>query len=648
MNRLFLKRRNNMRNILSGAFLLICFFTQAADIKYPVSSIPENLKKNADVVKRTEEIVFEIANLKEAVYHRKVVYTILNENGERYAAMVVGYDKLRKVSAFEGTLYDANGNVLKKAKIKDIQDLSAVQDISLFDDNRIKVLDFTNQFYPYTVEFETEVKFNNTYMLPDWFPQQGEKLSVESSSYSFIAPVDYSIRFKAFNYEGQPSSSTEKNKQIKTWKVANLTAVKRVFASPTWNELTPSVYFAPSEFEMEGFKGNGTTWQDFGKFSLALNEGRDQLSNDIIQKVTDLTKGLKDEKEKIRVLYNFLQQNTRYISIQLGIGGLQPFEASFVAKKGYGDCKALSNYMYSLLKAAGIKSYYTLVRGGRDLDDKYILEDFPSDQFNHIILCVPLSKDTMWLECTSQTESAGYMGNFTGNRKALLITEDGGKLVSTPHYGIKENTQLRTIKGKINPEGTFVMNVTTNYRGIQQDDRSGLINALSRDKVKKYLQEDLQLSTYEVNNFKYSQKKDILPEVDEQLDVVVDNYATITGKRLFILPNILSRGGVRLSDEEDRRVDFVLDYEWHDEDDYEIEIPEGYQLETIPQQVSLNTKFGMYNSSTKLDGNKIIYHRVREQFSGRFPAKDQAELTKFFEDIYKADRARVVLVKKAE
>jgi hypothetical protein len=62
----------------------------------------------------------------------------------------------------------------------------------------------------------------------------------------------------------------------------------------------------------------------------------------------------------------------------------------------------------------------------------------------------------------------------------------------------------------------------------------------------------------------------------------------------------------------------------------------------------LNTKFGMYNSSTKLDGNKIIYHRVREQFSGRFPAKDQAELTKFFEDIYKADRARVVLVKKAE
>jgi hypothetical protein len=648
MNRSFLKRRNNMRRFFSVSFLLIGFFANAGDIEYPVSSIPENLKKNANVVKRMEEIVFEIVNLKEAVYRRKVAYTILNENAEKYAAMVVGYDKLRKVSSFEGTLYDAKGNILRKAKSKDVKDFSAVQDISLFDDNRIKVLDFTNQFYPYTVEFETEVKYNNTYMLPDWFPQQDEKLAVENSSYSFIAPADYTIRFKAFNYEGQPSSSTEKNKQIKTWKVTGLAAIKRLFASPTWNELTPSVYFAPSEFEMEGYKGNGSSWQDLGKFPLALNEGRDKLPDDIIQKVTDLTKDITDEKEKIRALYNFLQQNTRYISIQLGIGGLQPFEASFVAKKGYGDCKALSNYMYSLLKAAGIKSYYTLVKGGRDLDDKYLVEDFPSDQFNHIILCVPLSKDTMWLECTSQTESAGYMGDFTGNRKALLITEEGGKLVSTPHYGIKENVQVRAIKGKINSDGALVMNVTTNYKCLQQDEKSALINQLSKDKVKKYLQEDLELSTYEVSNFKYEQKKNVLPEIDEQLDVIVDNYATITGKRLFITPNVLSRGGMKLSDEEERKVDIVLDYEFRNEDNYEIEIPEGYSLEAMPQDVSLKTKFGSYSCTTKLSANKIIYHRVREQFSGRFPAKDQQELTKFFEEIYKADRARMVLVKKTE
>jgi len=636
-----------MRKLISAFVLMICLFANASDIKYPVSSIPENLKKNANAVKRMEEIVFEVVSLKEAVYHRKVVYTILNENGERYAAMVVGYDKLRKVLAFDGTLYDAQGNVLRKAKNKDIQDYSAVQEISLFDDNRVKVLDFTNQFYPYTVEFETEIKYNNTYMQPDWIPQSGEKLSVESSFYTFVAPADYTIRFKTFNYEGQPSSNNEKNKQVKTWKISNLAAVKKPFASPTWNELTPCVYFAPSDFEMEGYKGNGSTWQDLGKFPLALNEGRDKLPEDIIQKMATILKGVTDEKEKVKLLYNFLQQNTRYISIQLGIGGLQPFEASFVAKKGYGDCKALSNYMYSLLKSAGIKSYYTLVRGGRDVDDKYVMEDFPSDQFNHIILCVPLTKDTMWLECTSQSEPAGYMGEFTGNRKALLITEEGGKLVSTPHYGMKENRAERAINGRIDSDGSLLMNVTTKYKAIEQDEKSALINQLSKDKVKKYLQEDLELSTYEVNNFKYDQKKDILPEIDEQLDIVVEHYATITGKRIFIMPNILSRGGMKLSDEGERKVDFILDNEFHNQDDYEIELPDGYELESMPHDVLLITKFGSYSCSTKLVGNKIIYHRVREQFSGRFPAKDQKELEKFFEDIYKADRAKMVLVKKA-
>src|SRR5215213_6424277 len=184
MSRSSLKRKNNMRKFFSACCLLVCFLANASDIKYPVSSIPENLKKDANAVKRMEEIVYEIVNLKEAVFRRKVVYTILNENGERYATMVVGYDKLRKVTAFDGVLYDANGNVLRKAKTKDIQDYSAVQDISLFDDNRVKVLDFTNQFYPYTVEFETEIRYNNTYLQPDWIPQSGQKLSVENSSYT--------------------------------------------------------------------------------------------------------------------------------------------------------------------------------------------------------------------------------------------------------------------------------------------------------------------------------------------------------------------------------------------------------------------------------------------------------------------------------
>jgi hypothetical protein len=631
-------------------FFFVCglitgFFANASDIKYPASSIPENLKKNANVVKRMEEFEFHIINTGETVLLHKYALTILNENGDDNAALVEFYDKLQKITSIEGSLYDASGKELKKLKSKDVMDLSAVDDISLMDDNRRKVHQFYYKVYPYTVEYEVETKFNNTFFFPRWLPVEDEHFAVEQSAYTIICPANYNVRYRAFNYKGNPVVSTEKDKKIMRWEIKNLPGVVRPYASPPLHDLTTMIFFAPGDFEIEDYKGNMSSWQEFGKFVYSLKKDRDQLPDAVVQKVQQLTSGVTDEREKIRVLYNYLQHQTRYISIQLGLGGWQPFDASFVAQKGYGDCKALTNYMFSLLKAANIKSYYTLVKAG---SGQNIIEDFPSQQFNHVILCVPLQKDTMWLECTSQILPAGYMSDFTANRKALLIDEQGGVLVSTPRYTISDNKQIRNILGKIDAEGTLNMKVNTDYGGIQQDDLSGMINVLSKDKVQKILQEDLELSTYNVNDFKYTENKSILPQLNEQLDITVSGYATVSGKRLFVNPNILNRATRKIDIDTARTVDLVFNQEWRDEDNYEIEMPEGYQLEATPPNVSLKTKFGTYGCSTKLEGNKIIYRRVREQFSGRFPAKDQTELANFFEDIYKADRGKMVLVKKAQ
>jgi hypothetical protein len=636
-----------MQRFFLSCFLLAGLFVNASDIKYPVSAIPENLKKDANVVKRMEEIEFRIINTGEAVLRHKYALTVLNENGDDHAVLLEYYDKLEKIVSIEGALYDASGAQLKKMKTKDAMDLSAVNDNNLMDDNRRKVHQFFYKSYPYTVEYEVETKFNYTLFFPTWLPQEGEQFAVEQSSYSISTPSNYTVRYRAFNFPGEPVIAEDKGQKTMKWEVKNLKSIVRAYASPPLRELTTMVYFAPTDFEIQGYKGNMSNWQELGKFQFALNTNRDQLPEKIVQKVRDLTAGIADDKEKVKLLYNFLQKNTRYISIQLGVGGWQPFEAAFVADKGYGDCKALTNYMYSLLKVAGIRANYTLVYAGEGAENNFI-EDFPSRQFNHAILCVPFAKDTMWLECTSQDKPPGYMGEFTGNRKALMITESGGAVVSTPHYGIKENLLVRSVSATVENDGTLNMKVQTKYGGTQQDDLSMMVNSLSKDKVQKILQEELQLSTYNINDFKYEETKSFVPELSEKLDITVSAYATISGKRMFITPNILNKSGRRIDIEESRTVDFVFNSEWRDEDNYEIEIPDGYQLEVKPQDVSLKTKFGIYSCITKLDGNKIVYHRVREQYSGRFPAKDQNELAKYYDDIYKADRSKIVFVKKAE
>lgn len=620
-------------------------FAAAASGGYPVSAIPEALLKKADAVKRMEQISFELYGNDEAVLKKKYAITILNENGDRHSYFSEYYDKFREIRNIEGALFDASGKELKRLKNKQIIDFSGSDGSSLADDNRNKLHSFYHRVYPYTVEYEVEIKYEGTLFFPVWLPREDEKFSVESSSITIIYPENNPVRYRAFNFTGQPvAGSSGKEKKSLTWEIQSLPAIEDEYASPDWFEINMVVLFGPTAFEMEKYKGDMSSWKEFGKFVYTLKQGRDQLPDKVMATVHQIADDAATPFEKISRLYDYMQQNTRYISVQLGIGGWQPFDATYVATKAYGDCKALTNYMYSLLKEAGINSYYTLVRAGRKTSE--VIADFPAQQFNHVILCVPLGKDSVWLECTSQTLPAGYLGDFTCNRYALLIDENGGHLVRTPKYGMKENLQLRNVKAILEADATLNVKSFTTYGGLQQDRYHDLINSLSKEKIKEELHEDLDFATYDIRSFDYKEKKSAKPEIEESLDIMVSNYATVTGKRLFIQPNVMTRNHRKLPVDSARKYDIDISVEYKDVDTVEITLPGGYTAESVPKDVSFSNKFGKYQSSVKLEGSRLFYFRSMEHNAGRFPAADYAELVKFYETIYKADRGKVVLVKK--
>ncbi|HRO47806.1 DUF3857 and transglutaminase domain-containing protein [Agriterribacter sp.] len=630
--------------LVTITMLLSICYVFGADGDYAVSNIPEALLKDAHVVKRMEDIRFEVLDLGRSRLYHKYALTVLNENGDKYAVEVVGYDKLREFKSMEGNLYDANGKKIRSLKKSEIKDLSATDDISLMDDNRIKVHGFFHRLYPYTIEYEIVVQYNYNMFFPAWSPLGGENMSVMQSAMTLVVPSDFAIRYKAFNYKTVPDKKTEKGRDTYRWELNNLEAIQLEYASPNWSDIMPVVYLGPVQFEFEKYTGDMSSWEGLGKFIFTLNQGRDKLPDNVKQTVHQLTDGMNNDKEKVLKLYDYLQQNTRYISVQLGIGGWQTFDATYVAQRKYGDCKALSNYMFSLLKEAGIKSHYTLIKNGNG--QPHFLEDFPSSQFNHIILCVPLKADTMWLECTSQTVAPGYLGGSNANRPVLLIDEDGGKLVKTPRYGIDQNLQIRKASGKLSENGELNVEINTHYTAVQQDYLHGMIHQLSKDKQLEYLKKNIDLPHYDVAKFEYKESKTAIPAIDEHLELNALNYASVTGKRLFINPNIITRSSVKLKSDDKRKYPVSLNFEYRDIDTTVIEIPAGYQVENMPAPVKIESKFGTYIASVDVQADKMIYYRSIEKFSGRFPPSDYNELVKFYDQLYKADRSRVVLVKK--
>ena len=615
--------------------------TQAQE--YSALLLPDSLVKGADIIKRSEEYILTIKSPAKFSLSEKHAYSILNSSAIGYASYQSYYDKFSSINNLSGKLFDKWGKQLKHTKKSDWKDYSAYDGFSLLSDARYKTNEFFSADYPFTVEYEEETDYNGTQGFPRWIPQGRTGMSVQNSKFTVIAPANYKVRFKQMNLLGEPTITQKGEVKTYTWEVKNLVAKKYEPSAPPITEVTPVVLFAPSTFEVQGFEGDMSTWEGYGKFMYQLIKDRDVLPAEIKKKVHELTDGLKDDREKSLVLYEYLQKNTRYISIQLGIGGWQPFQASYVAEKKYGDCKALSNYMIALLKEAGITGKYIEIYGGSAPPP--FVSDFSFSQANHVIACVPLAKDTLWLECTSQTASAGYLGSFTGNRKALLIDEKGGQLVNTPVYTMNDNLQERVVKATMDGDGNLMADIRSRFTGLQQELTHSLMHDASSKERETYLNKMFNIPTYQVLKNNYTEQKGIVPSVEESLQVSITNYATITGKRLFIAPNLFGSGSSKPASDTARKYDYLVKNAYRDVDSVSIKIPSGYTAESLPKDISLASKFGKYISRMKVENNEVLYYRQFEQYNGRFLAKEYNELVKFYDQVYKADRSKIVLVK---
>ena len=147
---------------------------------------------------------------------------------------------------------------------------------------------------------------------------------------------------------------------------------------------------AANKFHFDGVYGEAKDWNEFGDWIFdSLLLGRNQVSEKTKAHVLDITSNITDPIEKARKVYEFVQNNTRYISVQVGIGGIQPISALDVDNLKYGDCKGLTNYTQALLKIVGVESFYTIVEAGNEIED--LDENFASlEQGNHIILGLSL------------------------------------------------------------------------------------------------------------------------------------------------------------------------------------------------------------------------------------------------------------------
>ncbi len=610
--------------------------------QYACATIDSSMKKEAWAVCRNYHHEFQLLGYGKAVERIRLVITVLDKRGDEMAELVLPYDKSTKISSLTGKSYDMFGQPDEKLRKSNIQDLNYTSAGAIYDDIRMKKATFSGNSYPYTVEYNYEIEYNGLISYPEWHPIDEYHLSVEESSFQISYPDSMVIRYREFHLpSGCRTEKIEKGVHYLEWKLDTLKAWREEPMSDKLYLETPYVVTAPTRFIYDGYPGSMNTWKEYGQWINKLNEGRDLLPEKRQNEIRELVREVKDTAKIVRILYEYMQNRTRYVGIQLGIGGFQPFPAETVDRLGYGDCKALSNYMKALLKAVGIPSVYTVA--GAAYNQGITMTDFPTNnQSNHIILCVPLRNDTLWLECTSQTAPCGYLDLFTAGRKALNITAEGGKVVNTPLLTANQSSQDCMAEIKVNSEGSIHATVKTKYSGYQYDNISQILTA-SKKEQERVLYEKLSISGLNISDFNYQVKKDKLPQAFETIIFTTPTFATKTGTRLFIPLNIFNQIKSAPSRVDNRKMAVYRAYTYHDRDSVIILLPGGFKAESIPQGKTIVSEFGEYQSTISLKDNQVLYIRELKMNRGTWPKERYTALVDFYSAMVNADKVRLVL-----
>jgi hypothetical protein len=629
---------------ISIVFLFISSFLFAQKSDYSTLTISDSLKENANAIVRLNQIDIVIASQRSMNIKTKRVVTVLNEKGFDAVEAYENYDKSSPVRNIMATVYDAFGKEIKKIKRSDFRDVSAVSGSTLFSESRYIYLNYTPIQYPFTVAYESETETSNTAFIPQWMPLTDYAVSIEKSILNVSYPSNLGFKYKEFNFSNFNLKKTKENSTQLIYTATKMLAQKEETASPSISSLFPKVLLGLELFHLEGVDGTAKTWGGFGKwYSEKILQRTIDLPEETVVKIKSLVGTETDPIKKAQIIYKYVQEKSRYVSIQVGIGGWKPMLASDVDRLGYGDCKALSNYTKALLNAVDVPSYDVVLYGGSEKRD--IETDFVSMQGNHMILAVPNNDKYIFLECTSQVDPFGYQGTFTDDRNVLIIKPEGGEIVRTKIYEDIGNTQMS--------KGTYLI--------AENGDLSGKIGIVSEGSQynQKFNNDKLSPTEMEafykdywstINNLKikkitFKNDKDKI-SFTENAEISAINYGNVSANKMMFAINAFNPLTQNVKRIRNRKNPLEIQRGSVDIDEIEVALPANFSIEFLPSNVDIIGKFGEYKTEIiKKDNNSIIYKRKFFLKKGLYTNKEYDEFRLFMEQISRNDNAKIILTK---
>jgi len=135
------------------------------------------------------------------------------------------------------------------------------------------------------------------------------------------------------------------------------------------------------------------------------------------------------------------------------------------------------------------------------------------------------------------------------------------------------------------------------------------------------------------------------PRCAYNYDLTIRKLATVQGKRFFIRPNVIHQYSYKHDKEKERKQRIVNHQAYTQKDLVEIDLPEGYTAESLPENIDIQTDFGTYKATCEVSGNQLLYNRTLTVNSYDLPPDCYQDMLEFYRQVKASDLKKAVFIK---
>ena len=221
----------------------------------------------------------------------------------------------------------------------------------------------------------------------------------------------------AFALDGAPAMAptvrTRGEERESVWERRDVPAVDLEGDTPSWFEPVPTLTMA-----------DAATWEDIARWASKVYAPPAMPAPEVEALVTDLrARHPAGSYAQALAAIRFVQDEVRYLGIEMGESSHRPHPPEVVLGQRYGDCKDKALLLVTLLRALGLQADVALVNTEREA---HIAERPPSpNAFDHAIVCVRLNGRTLWIDAT-KSQDGGTLADVPPPPygRALVIAPD--------------------------------------------------------------------------------------------------------------------------------------------------------------------------------------------------------------------------------